>query len=471
MKKAALVQFISKYFNYFVQLGITAILARLIVPEDFGVLAIVTVFLAFFSTFSDMGLSTAIIQFELTDREIEALFGFSLLAAIVLCSLFCAVSAPISWFYGDERLAPLCCISSISLLFATLNMVPNGILLKQLKFVSVGLRLVVASIVSGAVAVALAFWGFGTYALVLQVVISSAVVFIWNIAVVPIRRINFHFAGVLKKIIGYSSYQFGFTLINYFSRNLDNLLIGKVMGATALGYYDKAYKLTTYPTGALAGVISPVIQPFMARLQECPDEIFRVFVKVVRLLSIGGAFVAAAMVSCADEVVLLFYGTQWEQSIPLFQILAVTIYVQILANPASPFFQSLGRTDLQFRVGLINTIITLVSLSGGLISGDLIILTALIALAFLSHLLVMGWFLVVKGFGKGFGFAVQLVPEICTAIIACLTCYSVTSFMPATPVISLAIKLLVVIAVFGIGYRVTGRIDYVKSILSRKRSD
>lgn len=171
-------QFGSKYVSMGAQLVITAVLARLISPGDFGLMAIVTVFTGLFSLLSDMGVGTAIVQYrDLTERDYGGLFAFSALLAAGLSLAFCAASPFIAAVYGDARLVPLCLASAPALLFSTLNMVPNGLMLKELRFAAIGVRLVAATVVSGGVAIAASALGAGCYALVLQTVLSAAVVF------------------------------------------------------------------------------------------------------------------------------------------------------------------------------------------------------------------------------------------------------------------------------------------------------
>lgn len=145
------------------------VLARLLTPEQFGTVAVVTVFLAFFNILADLGISTAIVQYkDLTEDECDGLFFFSLLMGAALALAFCVLGLPVSAIYGDAELVPLCCASAPAVLFATLNMVPNGLLLQRKRFRSISLRLVVASLGSGALAVGLALVGAGCYALVAQ---------------------------------------------------------------------------------------------------------------------------------------------------------------------------------------------------------------------------------------------------------------------------------------------------------------
>lgn len=468
MRAAALFQFGSKYISMGAQIVITAVLARLIAPEDFGLVAIVTVFTGLFSLLSDMGVGVAIVQYrDLTEEDYGALFGFSIILAIGLTAGFCAVSPLIAAFYGDPRLVALCCAASPQLLFATLNMVPSGLMLKERRFDAIGFRLVSATIVSGAVAIALAFAGAGCYALVIQSAMSSLIVLVWNLGTRGVRNVSFRFAVPLKRIFSYSVYQFGFSLINYFSRNLDNMLIGRFMGSAQLGYYDKAYKLTGYPLSAFSSVIGSVIQPYMAEHQDDSDAIFHCFMKVEKLLSLVGVGVAVAFLCASSEIIQVFYGPGWESAIPVFSVLGVSVYFQMMGNPSGAFFQSLGRTDYMFRVGLINTGITVAGLCVGLAGGSILTVSYGIAAAFCLHMFSLAYFLIRKGFGRGYGCLKAFLPEICCGMAAAFICGFVFSLVELPLVASLVAKIALAGLLLLMGYKATGQLQHFKALARR----
>ena len=469
IRGAALIQFASKYSTIFVSLIVTAVLARLLTPADFGVVAIVTVFTSLFSVFSDMGIGTAIVQFrELTTRQHEQIFTFSLLLALGLALILGVAAWPIALFYGNDQLVPLVWAVTPSLFFSTLNMVPNGLMLRNKAFKSIGVRVVVTAVVAGAVAIVAAFAGLGPYALVLQTDLQAIFVFFWNFLRSPLRRLDVHFMEPLRLIFGYSAFQFGFTFVNYFARNLDNLLIGKFFGDAQLGYYDKAYKLTTYPLTAFSGVIAGVVQPYMAEHQSEPQMIFAFWRKIQKFISLVGAGLTAGLMACSSEVILLFYGDQWSASIPLFTVLAFSIYTQMLGSSAGAFFQSLGRTDLMFRCGLCTTGLTVVMLFAGIATGSLDIVAGCIAIAYVLQIFVNFWFLIHCGFQESLKVLKMFLPEICIAAIAVIVCSLLSPILNVWGLLaSFAVKCVVVLAIMLGGYALTHQLQYVKAVLKR----
>lgn len=394
-------QMASKYANVVVQLGVTMVLARLLTPGQFGAVAVVTVFLAFFAILSDLGVSVAIVQYrDLTTEDHESLFFFSLLFGLALSAAFALLAWPVAWVYGDPDLVGLCLWSTPAVLFGALNMVPNGVLLRRREFRAISVRLVVATGASGALAVAMALAGAGTYALVAQAVARALVIFLWNWRATGLSLLGRRdFAAPLRRILRFSAYQGGFSVINYFSRNLDKILVGATMGTVPLGAYDKAYKLMQFPINNLTSIFSSVLQPYLAEYADRPREIYDFWLKACRALAVVGFLVAAAFVAFPAEVTWVMYGPQWGDSVPIIATLAVSIAPQMLNSTSGAIFQSVGRTDYLFRSGAVCTGISLAAILAGVATGSLAALGALISAAYYLHFWVTGWYLVRNVFG------------------------------------------------------------------------
>jgi teichuronic acid exporter len=413
-------QLVSKYTNVMIQLIITMVLARILTPEQYGVVAVVTVFTSFFAILADVGISTAIVQYgDLTQADYDALFFFCLLLGIGLAAIFCLLSIPISVIYSNAELIPLCCIASLSVLFNTLNMVPNGILLHERKFDIISLRLVVVSIISSIVAVIMATIGFGSYALVWQSVLSAGLVLIWNWIGTKIKLSNPHFIAPLRRIWRFSIYQAGFSTVNYFARNLDNLLIGAIMGSTQLGYYDKAYKLMGYPINYLTGLFSDVLQPYLSEYQDQKRRLYESWLGICRVLALVGMLVTAVFVCFPSEIVLVMFGDQWAVSVPIVATLGLSVGVQMVNSTSGAIFQSAGRTDQLFKSGIVCTCISLVAILAGVAMRDLALLGLFISLAYFCHLGVTMRLLVVRVLGVNVGeFLRAFLPSVGAAAAA-----------------------------------------------------
>ncbi len=365
---------LAKYSNIFISIIITAVLARLLTPPEYGIVAIVMVFITFFTYLADFGIGPALIQNkDLKKEDIESIFTVSVLIAITLSVLFYLSAGTISRFYDNPELLNIARWLSLSVLIFTVNVVPSALNKKELKFKQLGIISVVVQVVSGVIAVILALLGFSYYALIFKAIISGTFLFIGSYYLNPVKpAFHIQWASILK-IWKFSTYQFLFNFINYFSRNTDNLLIGKFFGSAMLGYYDKAFSLMLMPVQNLTHVITPVLHPVLSGYQDHKDKIYSSFLTLARILTTIGFPLSVLLYFAGEEIVYLFYGSQWTQSVPVFQILATIIGLEILLSSTGSFFQSANRTDLLFVSGVLtSTLIVLGVLYGIFIAQSLI---------------------------------------------------------------------------------------------------
>lgn len=465
-------QLVAKYSNVAVQLGVTMVLARLLTPVEYGTVAIVTVFTSFFSILGSVGISTAIIQFKnISNDDFDALFFFCLLLGLGLAGVFCLASVPISLVYRDSLLVPLCCFASLATLFSTMNMVPNGVLLRERRFAVVSVRLVVASVISGVLAIGLAAAGWGCWALVWQSVASSAVILVWNWLAAQLRLSNPHFVAPLKRIWSYSLYQTGFTTINYFARNSDNLLVGAIMGSSQLGYYDKAYKLMGYPINYLTGIFSEVLQPYLSEYQDKKKRLYESWLGICRMLSLVGMLVTAVFVCFPYQIVLFMFGDQWAAAAPVTAALGLSVGVQMVNSTSGAIFQSAGRTDKLFKSGVICTIISIVAILMGVGSGSLTVLGFLISIAYFCHFGVTTWLLVVQVLGvRAREFLGAFAPSAGAAVVAIALTISLGVALSQLPVVlNSVIRALVCFGSYAFVIGVTGEWRAVSVFRDLKR--
>lgn len=471
IRVALAAQFGSKYTNVVIQLAVTAILARLLSPTEFGLVATVTIFTAFFAMLSDLGIAPAIIQFrDLVKRDLSGLITFTFLLGLLLTAVFWLISAPIGMFYGNNDLVELCRWASLGILFSAIGMVPNGLLLREKKFATIGLRLIASTAFAGALAVFLALHGFGAYSLIAFNVAASAVTSLWSLAAARIPIGNIHFVEPLRKIISYAGFQAGFGFINYFSRNLDNFVIGKVLGMQPLGYYDKAYKLTSYPLSFLASIIGSVLQPYLAESQDRLPYIFRQWRKTAKILSLLGAPITVVLIVCAPEITTILYGTQWALSIPILQVLGISVYFQIVNNPTGAIFQSTNRTDLLFAHSLVSTALTVAGLTIGITLGNVTAVSWGIAIAYCLHTLSIAYFLVWKVFHENiWSYFRFFVPEFIAGILIGVLGFLLDNVISFSVWPELALKLLFIALLFALAYTLSGQWKYLPRVAKRDR--
>lgn len=470
IKKATMINAIAKYSTVVMNLIFTAILARILIPEDYGVVAIVAVFTAFFSILCDMGLGVSVIQNkELTDRDISSIFGFSMHIAITLALVFCILSIPISIFYNNYVYRPICCILSITIVFDTLNMVPNALLMKDKKFVLVGLRIIIVNIITGVLTIILAKLGAKYYALVLQSVISSFTTFIWNYSSTKPKILIKYNKTSIDKIKSYSGFQFAFNIVNYFARNMDNLLIGKFMGSAELGYYDKGYKLMLYPVGYLTNVITPVLHPILSDYQKNKKYIYKQYMKVVRILSILGIFISLVCFFSSKEIILIVFGHQWGKSIQYFKILSLSVWSQMVCSSTGSIFLSLGNSKLMFISGTIAAVEIVSMIFVGISFKNLSVLCVFVTVAYNTSFLINYFFLLKYGFQESYvSFLKSFIPDIIVGLMIFATMSAIHTNIQNI-FISIIIKGLICTITYIAGLIVTKRYTvFTRLIIGKK---
>lgn len=357
---------IGKFSNLFVSLIVNAILSRILSPGDYGVVAIVQVFILFFQILVEAGMGPAIIQNKkLTQKEIGVLFNYSVILAIVLSVGFGLFGYILSFIYQNTIYIAVSWVESLAVLFSGLNVVPSALLNKEKRFKEINFNQIIGSFLSGICGVILAFNGFGVYSLVFSAIVLSGTVLIRNLLASHICYQKNLDKSVLNKILGFSVHQFSFNFINYFSRNADNILVGKFMGASALGNYSKAYQLLMMPNSILLGIINPVLQPILSDYQDDVLVIRNEYMKIVRLLALIGFPLSAFLSINAKDIIFFMFGKQWGDAIFPFKVLALTVWIQMTLSSTGAIFQARNKAKELFTTGLMSAFI----LVGGIVVG------------------------------------------------------------------------------------------------------
>nr|WP_321453625.1 lipopolysaccharide biosynthesis protein [uncultured Carboxylicivirga sp.] len=457
LKSGIVITAISKYAGVFVTIIIGAILARLLSPEEFGTVAVVTVFISFFNIIADIGIGPAIIQNkDLTKYDIRILYGFSFILALVLALTFSLFSKFLVFFYDDSVYFDIGNLLAVAIFFSSCNIIPLSTLRKSKRFKLIGIFTVVSSIISGSVAIVLAYNSFSYYAIVIQAIVNSMLLFTfcsYKAKILPVFSLKIK---PLLKIAKFSSYQFLFNFINYFSRNLDNILIGKYMGQSQLGYYEKSYKLMMMPIQNLTHVITPVLHPILSDYQKDNDYIYNVYLKVVRVLSLIGFPLSIFLFFGAKEIILFMFGNQWVDSIPVFKVLALSVGIQMLLSSTGAIFQSINRTDLLFLSGGISAILMVSAIVFGIfIGGNIVDVGYALLIAFIINFFQGYYFLIHYGLRKSLRKFLSNISNIIIPLLLLLSVYILFNFFLKelekkfyVPIVFLCIKMLPLLLLF-----------------------
>lgn len=353
---------IAKYSGMVIALIVTAILARLLPPEDFGIATVATVIISFLSMFSSFGFEPAIVQFRnLDEYDYNNIFSFTFWIGLLLSIGFYFLAKPVSLFYESQELLTILRLLCINLFFATLNVVPNALIYKDKLFRFIAIRSFSVQLIVGIASIVAALMGAGIYALIIAPVFSSVIIFILNFNRFPQKLSASLGLESVRKIFSYSFYQFLFSTFNFFSKSMDKLIIGKGLGMDMLGFYEKSYRLMMLPIQNITYVMSPVIHPVFSDLQGNLEKMATSYEKMVRVLAFIGFPLSLFLYFTAEELVLILFGNNWIQSIPSFKILSFSVGFQIILSTSGSIFQASNSTKHLFIYGVLTSMITLLT--------------------------------------------------------------------------------------------------------------
>jgi O-antigen/teichoic acid export membrane protein len=314
----------------------------------------------------------AIIQHKtLTDDDHAALLWFSVVLSVTMAGLFAAGGWILEWVYGGAVYREVAWLLAIAVLCYGLSVVPKALLMKAKDFRQVNLIAAISSLVGGVAGVWAAFGGWGVFALPTQTIstglLSFALMF-WKAGMRPRAVWSLE---PLRRIWGFAGYQMAFSIVGFFTRNVDSLLIGKLLGPTALGNYDKSYQLMSYPNQIVLGVVQPVMHPILSDYQDDVATIRRVYLRMIHLLALLGLPLSVLCSLSSREIVLVLFGDQWGAAVFPFSMLGLTIWCQLTLTPTGPVYQARNKTKAFFLVGLGSMVFIVSSILVGLAFGGI----------------------------------------------------------------------------------------------------
>jgi PST family polysaccharide transporter len=392
---------IFKYANYFVNLLVSMVLARLLTPEEFGVIAVINVAVMFFLMLSALGMGEAIVQNpNLTDHDLYSLFIISIIIAFIFSLGFFLSGNLIANFYSNTEYIKITHFLSLSLFFQTANTIPYHYLRKIQKFKLLGSITLITAILSGTSAVILAVNGFSYYSLVYKSIIESLLSFIICSKFIRIKKHKYISFKAFSRYFSYSIFQFLANSLWFFSRSIDIIVIGKYLGTTSIGYYERGTRLFSTITG-LSEVFSPVLHPILSNHQNDLGLIYKVFIKLTKLISLLGIPFSILLYFSSAEIIIILYGNQWVKTIPAFQYMAFMIWMNILISVNTSFFQALGKTNTLFIYGIIYTFVLTTAIAVGVfIEKSFVMVAFYILVSHIILLIISYYFLVIRLFKK-----------------------------------------------------------------------
>ncbi len=366
-KKGLKWSLLSQVFTQITTLVVGIILARLLSPEEFGLIGMVTVITGFATVINDFGFGSALIQKkDITENDLSSVFWLNLILSTSVALLVCAAAVPISRFYGIPLLENITYALSLPFLFTGLGLVQKSQLVKRLDFKRQFRINLTATLLSSFIAIYLAYTDWGVWSLVWKQVINSFVLMLMYWLIGKWKPNTVFHKETIREIMNFSLPLFGTNALNYWTRNLDNLLIGKFIGSEALGYYGRAYTFMLLPVRQVSGIISKVLFPSFSMIQDDVQSIKNIYLKVSRNIALLTFPLMFGLSAVAEPFVLSLLGNKWQGVIPVLQILAVVGATQSITSLNGNIFMARGQTKLLFKIGLIFKSIVILSIVIGL---------------------------------------------------------------------------------------------------------
>lgn len=358
---------VSQGLQFCFRLAGTMVLARLLVPEAFGLVAMAGTVANFMKKFGDAGLAMATVQrAEINHQQVSTLFWVNLVVTTGIAALLAVAAPGLAWFYGEPRVTGVAMALAIPMLLGGLTVQHRALLRRQMRFRVLAIVPPLARAAGVIAAIVAALMGAGYWSIVVMMVVQSAtnMIVCWGasgwIPGPPRRR-----AGT-RDLLKFGGNRTGSRLLNHVSFNLDNILIGWAHGATPLALYEKAYSLLLLPLSQLNGPLNSVVIPALSALQNDAERFRNYYRRAIEFLAFLGKPMVVLMFLVADEVVLTVLGDQWVGSIGVFRALGPAALIMVTNAALGWACTPYGRPGREFRWYLFAAPVEWLSMAIGL---------------------------------------------------------------------------------------------------------
>ena len=349
---------ISQASRIVAQLVSITVLARVLPPQAYGLMAMAAVVTNFAYLFRDLGSGAALIQAPQVSPQLATTLHWSNVAFGVLIAIAVAGFSPlIAQIFREPELAPVLCLLALIFPLSSLGVVRQALLERESRFALIAAVEIAAAVVGLLVALALASLGAGVYSLVGQIVAATLVTtgaLAWRSPFSPLLR--WHWPE-FKSIAGFSGNLSLFNVVLYLSRNADSAVIGRLLGSASLGVYSIAYRVMLFPVQNMSYVASRSLYPVMSRQQDDLAGMAALYLKTIGFIAFLTAPLMAGLFVLREPFVLTIFGTRWQAAIPVLAWLAPVGFLQSIVSTTGTVFMARGRTDLMLYLGILATVL------------------------------------------------------------------------------------------------------------------
>lgn len=349
---------------------VSIFIARILGPEDYGVVALALIFVSFSQIFVDVGFTGGIIQkLDVSKVAVSSIFYFNLVVSSVLAIAIYFSAPALGSFFENEEIVDVIQWLMLVLPISALGKIHSALLTKNLNIKALTIRDIICSVISGIVAMYLAYNGFGVWSLVWQQIISASigVILLWyGSNFVP--QLVFSWKE-LKDLMAFSYYVFMDTLMQQVFNKLDSIFVGKVFSPAVLGLYNRASSLASLINDFSTNSLMKIVFPVFSTIQNDQERVKEVFVKFMCFIIVITTTLTGIMFFASEAVIIGLLGEKWRQSIVFFQILAFSTISLPLRAIVFKAILGLGYSKLKFRLSLINNFMKIASIPIGYFFG------------------------------------------------------------------------------------------------------
>lgn len=349
------------------RIGVAVSLARLLAPHAYGLASMVLVLASFALVFSDLSLGAALIQrAKLTELDKSTVFWTSVAAGVLFTGLGVVLAPVLAGFYRQPTATPLFVALSFVFLTTAIGTTQSSLLARDLRFRELEVRQMLATVVGSAAAIAAAWNGAGAWSIIVQQLVTSSVstAMVWRVSD---WRPRFAFSlASLRDLGGFGGNVFGQRLLYYAARNTDSLLIGRYIGAVALGTYVIAFNIMLVPATRIGVPVQEVLFPAMSRIQNDRERIAALWLRSNRLVAAASIPAMIGMMIVAPEFVSVVLGAKWATAVPVIRILAWVGVLQALQTLNGDILQACNRAGTQLWFTAVWFVANLIGFVGGI---------------------------------------------------------------------------------------------------------
>lgn len=348
---------IDRFSGQAIQFVFSILIARLLTPEDYGVIAMLGVFLAVSQTFIDSGFGTALIRkIDRTEVDFSTVFYFNIIVAIVLYLILFFLAPVIAGFYHTPLLEPVTKVISLSLIISSLSGIHNSKLSIAIDFKTKAKASILSALITGLVGLWMAYAGYGVWALVVQNLCLRVIwTFMMWIFVKWRPQLVFSWES-FKELFSFGSKLLASGLLDTIYNNLYTIVIGKVFSPTVLGVYSKANSLAQFPSFNITSVVQTVSFPVLSTIQNEEERLADVYKRLLKLSAFIVFPLMVGLSAVADPFIRIILTDKWVETIPILQIICFSMMWYPINSINLNVLQVKGRSDYFLKLEVIKKV-------------------------------------------------------------------------------------------------------------------